>query len=97
MMAEIKLRKRYPESREVDITDAYMRGYEVSLDQLRNLQAKDAKLRELLAYCHALLQCVCDAQDEHGEGCPMWLDRGGECDLREVERRMRELGVGVGE
>lgn len=50
-------------------------------------------LRQLVADCHSLLQRVCDGQDEHGEGCPLWLDHGDECELRGVERRMRELGV----
>ena len=57
------------------------------------IQSDNAQLRELLADCHALLQRVCDGQDEHGEGCPLWTDRGVECELPVVERRMLELGV----
>ena len=32
-MTEIKLTKRYPNSREEDITDAFMRGYEIGKEQ----------------------------------------------------------------
>lgn len=59
------------------------------------LRSSNAQLRELLADCHALLQRCCDSQDEHGEGCPMWPDHGDDCDLRKVERRMVELGIGA--
>ena len=32
-MREIILKKRYPHSREEDITDAFMRGYEIGKEQ----------------------------------------------------------------
>ena len=32
-MTEIKLTKRYPQSRTEDITDAFMRGYEIGKEQ----------------------------------------------------------------
>ena len=35
-MAEIKLTKRYPNSRIEDITDAYMRGWNDALDAVQN-------------------------------------------------------------
>ena len=35
-MAEIKLTKRYPNSRTEDITDAYMRGWNDALDAVQN-------------------------------------------------------------
>lgn len=44
-MSDIKLNKRYPESRLEDITDAYTRGFEVGLAMRA---AENEKLRELL-------------------------------------------------
>lgn len=48
---EIKLELRYPDSRQEDVTDAFMRGYtgaiEVSNRAIEKLQAENAKLREL--------------------------------------------------
>ena len=35
-MTEIKLTKRYPQSRTEDITDAYMRGWNDALDAVQN-------------------------------------------------------------
>ena len=35
-MTEIKLTKRYPNSRTEDITDAYMRGWNDALDAVQN-------------------------------------------------------------
>ena len=35
-MVEIKLTKRYPNSRTEDITDAYMRGWNDALDAVQN-------------------------------------------------------------
>lgn len=57
------------------------------------LRSDNEKLRDLLADCHALLQRICDGQDVYGRDCPMWPDHGDDCDLRKVERRMREMGV----
>lgn len=42
-MSEIKLNRRYPESRLEDVTDAYMRGFEVGLATRTD---ENAKLRE---------------------------------------------------
>lgn len=46
-MSEIKLNMRYPESRPEDITDAYMRGFEVGLAMRAD---ENAKLREQNRY-----------------------------------------------
>ena len=54
-MSEIKLNMRYPESRLEDITDAYMRGFEVG----RAMRAdENEKLRELVRIMHGeLVSC----------------------------------------
>ena len=70
--------------------DTYAERTDVEASRLR---AENRELCQLVADCHSLLQRVCDGQDEHGEGCPLWTDRGVECELPVVERRMRELGV----
>lgn len=44
-MSEIKLNMRYPESRLEDVTDAYMRGFEVGLAMRTD---ENAELRELV-------------------------------------------------
>lgn len=53
---EIKLQLRYPESRQEDITDAYMRGYKsvmrVTGKLIARLNKENAKLRELLQDYH---------------------------------------------
>lgn len=46
-MREIKLERRYPESRQEDITDAYMRGVEFGMTR-NNLKEENATLRELV-------------------------------------------------
>ena len=46
-MSEIKLNMRYPESRLEDVTDAYMRGFEVGLAMRTD---ENAKLREQNRY-----------------------------------------------
>lgn len=56
---EVKLQLRYPESRQEDITDAYMRGYKSVMqvtdklitrlnEENEKLKAENAKLRELV-------------------------------------------------
>lgn len=60
---------------------------------LEDARADNAKLRELVEDMHAALQAFCDAQDVHGDNCPLWVERTDDCELRGIERRMRELGV----
>ena len=62
-------------------------------DDLQRANADNAKLRELVEDMHAALQAFCDAQDVHGDNCPLWVERTDDCELRGIERRMRELGV----
>ena len=51
-MREIKLELRYPESRQEDITDAYMRGVEFGMAS-NNLKEENATLRELVQDLYA--------------------------------------------
>lgn len=60
---------------------------------LQEALAENAKLRELVEDMHAALQAFCDAQDVHGDNCPLWVERTDDCELRGIERRMRELEV----
>ena len=85
-MNEIKLNMRYPESRLEDVTDAYMRGFEVGL-AMRAYE--NAKLRELLrdtipyVDCHiGSDECVHLHECHGGNGCVF-------------ERLAHELGVDV--
>ena len=69
-MSEIELKRRYPESRPEDITDAYTRGVETGLT-IAN--ANNYKLRELCAdlrFCRRnnCLKC------SHGRFCDMRFD-----------------------
>jgi len=65
-------------------------------DRVRKAEAENAKLRELVRDMHAALQAFCDAQDVHGDNCPLWVDRTDDCELRGIERDMRELGIEAG-
>ena len=58
-------------------------------------ESENAKLRELVEDMHAALQAFCDAQDVHGDNCPLWVERTDDCELRGIERSMREFGVEV--
>ena len=64
-------------------------------DDLQRANAENAKLRELVEDMHAALQAFCDAQDVHGDNCPLWVERTDDCELRGIEHRMRELGIEV--
>ena len=73
-----------------------MNAYNESVErQIMTEQADNAKLRELVEDMHAALQAFCDAQDVHGDNCPLWVERTDDCELRGIERRMRELGLEV--
>ena len=91
-MSEIKLNRRYPESRLEDVTDAYMRGFEVGLAMRAD---ENAKLRELVRNVehYERFGCrgcphsgSCGAGTLYAEDCAMSL---------EIERGKRELGIEV--
>jgi len=75
----------------------YERGVEqasaIYKEVIREYVAENAKLLELVEDMHAALQAFCDAQDVHGDNCPLWVERTDDCGLRGIERRMHELGV----
>ena len=50
-MTEIKLTKRYPNSRTEDITDAYMRGWNDALDAVQNGKFHIADTPQTEAHC----------------------------------------------
>lgn len=76
-MSEIKLNRRYPESRLEDVTDAYMRGVEVG----RAMRMDESeKLRELVRELYDEL----DAATQYDAG-------GGRGVVYEFADRMREL------
>ena len=67
-MTEIKLTKRYPNSRTEDITDAYMRGWNDALDAVQNgkfhiadtPQTEDPKCDNCKYYQDGWYSAVCD-------------------------------------
>ena len=59
-MTEIKLIKRYPNSRTEDITDAYMRGWNDALDAVQNGKfhiADTPQTEEKHAICNGCVYC----------------------------------------
>lgn len=52
-------------------------------------------LRSLCVMMHDALNVFCDAQDAHGENCPLWERKTDECALRALERCMVALGMEV--
>ena len=89
-MSEIKLNRRYPESRLEDVTDAYMRGFEVGLAMRAD---ENSELRELVRNVehYERFGCrgcphsgSCGAGTLYAEDCAMSL---------EIERGKRELGI----
>lgn len=85
---EVKLQLRYPESRQEDITDAYMRGYksvmQVTDKLITRLNEENAELRKLVLDMLRWMPCPrpCSRCERYRypEGC-------------EFEIRRRELGV----
>ena len=63
---------------------------------VQDMQAENARLREQVEDMHAALQAFCDAQDVHGDNCPLWVERTDDCELRGIEHHMRELGIEAG-
>ena len=81
-MPEIKLNRRYPDSRPEDITDAYMRGFEVGLAMRTD---ENAKLRELARTLYMCSRVRCDqCEYEHENTCDF-----------DIEGEVRHLGVEV--
>lgn len=80
-MSEIKLNRRYPDSKPEDIIDAYTRGFEIGLAAMAD---ENAKLREL---CFDLW-ASCPVHDEDCQVCKHY--DGALCDLY---ARMEELEV----
>ena len=95
-MSEIQLKRRYPDSRPEDISDAYMRGFEYGfgMDQkaVDDLQAENDKLRELVRDLYMALWTCNQHTCKHGnDGCYTEDgNSGGRCTLHD---RMYELGV----
>ena len=88
-MSEIKLHRRYPESRLEDVTDAYMRGFEFGRAMRMD---ENEKLRELVRHMHDCIDSYGKATGDFGcNSCPRNNDTG-ECDF---DARMRELGVEI--
>lgn len=56
--------------------------------------AENRELRELIGDMHSLLQRICESRDDC---CEFWQDRTKQCDLRDIEDKMRELGIEVQE
>lgn len=92
---EVKLQLRYPESRQEDITDAYMRGYKsvmrVTGKLIARLNKENAKLRELLRDYHRYEHEDCYSCRYINE-CR--ADESGRCIApMRLGERYRELGV----
>ena len=84
-MSEIQLKRRYPDSRPEDISDAYMRGFEYGFDMghkaVDDLQADNDKLRDLCSFLYRIHA----AEQEWQGGEPYKI----------VKARIEELGVEV--
>ena len=78
---EVKLNLRYPESRQEDITDAFMRGYtnavEIGNRAIVKLESENERLRELCADLYAI------------------RDRSGTYHVTALQVRLDELGIEV--
>lgn len=78
---EIKLSLRYPDSKQEDITDAFMRGYTNAVDAtkkaIERLEKDNDKLRELVV--------------------ELYEDQCDECDRWKYRDCMQELGIEVPE
>lgn len=92
---EVKLQLRYPESRQEDITDAYMRGYksavQVTDKLIARLNEENEKLRNVagvMAYC---MQAERDCDGCKMNGAAGTVTEPAGCDgLLDL---LRELGV----
>ena len=77
-MTEIKLTKRYPNSRTEDITDAYMRGWNDALDAVQNGKFHIADTPQTKHTCD-----TCRWSDEGSGGkCLFCCDKNDKWELR---------------
>ena len=76
-MTEIKLTKRYPQSRTEDIVDAYMRGWNDALDAVQNGKFHIAEQTEPTGY--NLSPVEDEPQIDCDTNCLFWDDRAGVC------------------
>lgn len=103
---EVKLNLRYPESRQEDITDAFMRGYtnavEIGNNAIKKLELENTELRELAEKAWKAAEMLCQAWEGpcHADGvsikppCPL-NERDELCVYGLIQRDLRELGVEV--
>ena len=91
---EVKLKLRYPDSRQEDITDAFMRGYtgavEIGNKAIEKLESENARLRELVSWMYDRMDESCAVQHPYAPA-PIRYDQ-----LMQALARARELGVEVG-
>lgn len=84
-MSEIKLTRRYPDSRPEDITDAYMSGFEYGYNMghkaVDDLQAENNKLRDLCSFLYRI-----HVAEQKWQGAEPY---------RIVKAQIEELGVEV--
>lgn len=73
----------------------YMRSKDGDGFEVLDLRDENDRLRGVAADALALLERFCDAQDERGRDCPAWPDHDLQCELRDIEGRMRGLGMEV--
>ena len=85
---EVKLELRYPDSRQEDITDAFMRGYtgaiEIGNKAIEKLESENAKLRELVADVYERF---------HGVVMGNWAYTTDDFEM--IRQRMAALGLEV--
>lgn len=67
----------------------------VLCDMVARREAEIEDLRSLCVMMHDALNLFCEAQDVHGENCPLWERKTDECALRAIERCMVALGMEV--
>ena len=92
---EIKLKLRYPDSRQEDVTDAFMRGYtgaiEISNRAIEKLQTENERLRELVRWMYDRMDESCAVQHCYAPA-PIDYDT-----LMQANARAYELGIEVDE
>ena len=75
---EIKLELRYPNSRQEDITDAFMRGYQgavkIGNDAIERLKAENKRLRELCERAVNAIDGNCATCPYFGSDCSILID-----------------------